>query len=288
MDLEKVPRYKDLTKEAFQESFLKPHLPVIIEGFSKDWKAWDKWSYEYFKKVAGSHTVDLYGSWQYNNPNSVEREAVKRMEFGEYLNLIESKPTDLRIFLFNLFEAAPELKKDINYPDYVDHWITQMPFLFFGGEGSDVRFHYDIDFSHVFITQLFGKKKITLFKQNQNELLYRLPYTTHSVVDLGDTDYDRFPALQYAKGWVADLDEGDTLFMPGGMWHYIQYITQGASISLRALNKNPKELLEGAFNVFMGRKLDTLFEKYIPNWASYKNQKAFEAARDAIAEEHSN
>ena len=38
------------------------------------------------------------------------------MKFGDYLSLIEKGPTDLRIFLFDIFKKIPELADDIRFP----------------------------------------------------------------------------------------------------------------------------------------------------------------------------
>ena len=48
-------------------------------------------------------------------------------------------------------------------------------------------------------------------------------------------DYEAFPAVKYAKGYEVILEHGDTLFMPAGYWHYMEYLDGGFAMSLRAL-----------------------------------------------------
>lgn len=62
------------------------------------------------------------------------------MKFGDYLDLIRSnKPTNLRIFLFNIFKHKPELKKDFDFSPITDTYLKRFPFMFFGGKNSVVH-----------------------------------------------------------------------------------------------------------------------------------------------------
>lgn len=61
----------------------------------------------------------------------------KKMAFGEYLDLISApEPCELRLFLFNLFRYAPELKMTFAIPDIMDGFYNDFPFMFFGGKGN--------------------------------------------------------------------------------------------------------------------------------------------------------
>ena len=165
----------------------------------------------------------------------------------------------------------------------MEGYLEDFPYMFFGCAGSDVRLHYDIDLSNVFISQFGGKKRITLFNQDQTKYLYKLPFTTHSAADLGDIDFDKYPALKLASGWQTDLLPGETLFMPSGIWHYIQYVDGSFSLSLRTLNPSRMGKLQGAYNVFVIRKLDEYFNKFYKNtWSDYKLKKAIERTNEIL------
>ncbi len=56
--------------------------------------------------------------------------------------------------------------------------------------------------------------------------------------NMGKPDYDQFPALKLAQGYEVILDHGDTLFMPAGYWHHMEYLDSGFAMSLRALQKS--------------------------------------------------
>jgi len=284
MQLREVDVVEDISPEEFYQRYVKTRIPVKLLHYTKEWAASSKWTYPYLKEVAGHHQVKLHGAWQDNEPTKIEMPAVKETAFGEYLDMLErNEPSDLRIFLFNLFKLEPSLLNDFNFPPVMEGYLEDYPYMFFGAAGSDVRLHYDIDLSNVFISQFGGTKRITLFDQDQTKYLYKLPFTTHSAVDLNKIDYDKYPALKLATGWQTDLLPGETLFMPSGIWHYIQYLDGSFSLSLRTLNPSRMGKLQGAYNVFVIRKLDEYFNKFYKNtWSDYKLKKAIERTNEIL------
>lgn len=287
MELQEVDRVQDISPEDFYQLYVKTRTPVKLLNYSKNWPAREKWTYQYLREVAGKHQVKLHGAWQDNEPTRIEMPAVKEVPFAEYLDMLEKdQPSDLRIFLFNLFKLEPSLLKDFDFPPIMEGYLKDYPYMFFGCAGSDVRLHYDIDLSNVFISQFGGTKRVTLFDQSQSKYLYKLPFTTHSAADLGRVDYDKYPALKLAKGWQTDLLPGETLFMPSGIWHYIQYLDGSFSLSLRTLNPSRMGKLQGAYNVFVIRKLDEYFNKFYKNtWSDYKLKKAIENTNQILADQ---
>ena len=285
MDLQPVRKIKTTDQADFVKNYMKKPHPVIIEDFiSGDSPAFSHWNYDYFKKLAGDIPVNIYGA-EIENLDRVASKPAGTMKFSEYLDLIVRKPTEMRLFLFNLLNLRPELKKDIRYNDLsrgkILHWL---PFMFFGGEGSITRNHIDIDMSHVFISQFQGSKRIWLFPPDQSELLYRLPYNFHSIANLQEPDYEAFPGLRYIKGYEAVIHPGETLYMPSGWWHYIQYETEGYSVSVRALPFSWAGKWRGFVNVVIIRNFDNLLRRFFgEKWYRYKVNKACKRASKAIA-----
>ncbi len=286
MKLSPVDIVQDISPDEFHEKYVKTGRPVVLKNYAKHWPATQKWSFQYLREMAGNQMVKLHGAWQDNDPTVIEMKPVKEMRFSEYLDMLENnKYSDLRIFLFNLFKEVPELKNDFDFPPIMDGYLKDFPYLFFGCAGSDVRLHYDIDMSNVFITQFGGKKRVTLFDQNQSKYLYKLPFTTHSAAELRNIDEVKYPTLKYAEGQRCVLEEGDTLFMPSGIWHYMEYLEGSFSLSLRTLNPTSLGKLQGAYNVLVVRKLDEFINKFYKNtWSDYKLKTAIENA-DRIIEE---
>ncbi|WP_028297738.1 cupin-like domain-containing protein [Olivibacter sitiensis] len=284
MKLKQVDRKSGLTQKEFTEQYFNKGIPVILEDFvSKDSPAFKKWSYDYFKEIAGDHVIELYGKEDSSNDRA-KSAPVARMKFSEYLDLIEKEPTDLRIFLFNLMKLRPELNDDLIYNDLTGGKVLKwLPFLFFGGEGSSTRNHFDIDMSNVFITQYKGTKRIWLFPLEQSDLMYKLPYNFHGIANLKNPDLKQYPALQYLDGYEAEIHPGDTLLMPSGYWHYIQYVTEGFSISVRALPANPMDKWRGFRNLVITRNFDNTMRKIFKDkWYQYKIDRAKQRANRAL------
>ena len=156
--------------------------------------------------------------------------------------------------------------------------------LFTGGQGSITHMHFDIDLSHIFHTQFMGKKRILLFPFEEQHKLYRKSWEVLSLVNFAryfdsannKLDPEKFPALRLARGYELILDHGDTLFMPAGYWHHMEYIDSGFAMSLRALQSGLTGKLKGAWYLFGMRYLDTLMKKTAPElWYNYKKNKTF-------------
>lgn len=284
VQLKPVSKISGISSERFITDYLNPGVPVVLTDFvKKDSPAFQKWSYDYFKTIAGDYPIEIFGK----EDSSQDRAAsapVTKMKFGEYLDLIQQEPTDLRIFLFNLLKLKPELLKDIHYNDVTNGKVLKwLPYLFFGGEGSSTRNHFDIDMSHVFLSQFKGTKKIWLFPLEQSSYLYKLPYNFHSLANLKNPDYEKFPALKKLQGLEAEIKEGETLFMPSGYWHYIQYVTEGYSISVRALPTRWMNKWRGFRNLVITRNFDnTMRRVFKDKWFNYKIQMAQSRADSAL------
>jgi len=270
-----------ITRSEFEKNYLKPQKPVILRGLWKQYPAYEKWNYEFFKEAMGNIEVGLYSSTK-ANPSETLSVPTAKMRFDEYLHLIETEPTDLRLFLFPIFKYKPELLKDFSYPAIAKGYI-KLPFMFFGPKKSVTRMHQDIDMSNVFLTQFEGLKRVVLFAPDQSELLYRLPFNVHTTVDIDHPDYETYPGLKYAKGVTGILEYGDTLFMPSGYWHHVEYLEGGYGLSIRTIASTLGLKIKGLYSVTIQRKFDDLMRKLFgEKWFNYKKKLARKRANRAI------
>jgi hypothetical protein len=283
LKLTPVERVRGLDRKTFIKEFVKPARPVILEDYAENWPAKTKWTFDYFRAVAGNNIVPLYDNSKVDYTKKVN-EPIAKMPLSEYLDILEQEPTELRIFLYNIFTHVPELCQDFSVPEFAPNVLSKFPMMFFGGAGSRVFNHFDIDMSHVFHTHFAGRKKAILFDHQYGDLIYRVPFAVHSNedIDLDQPDFEKWPALKHVKGYEAELGHGDTLFMPGGMWHYMKYLDGSFSLSLRSLQSSPVAKLHGVYNIFVMRHLDNLARKIGgQGWLDYKDKLSISRANAA-------
>ncbi len=274
----------------FKKDFYQPGVPVVIKDLSKSWPAFTKWNWDYFKQLVGDKMVPLYNNIKSDAYTPINK-ADDYKTFGEYIDMISKGPAGWRIFLFNIFDHAPQLINDFTWPEHLMRgFVKKYPMLFTGGATSVTHMHFDIDMSHILHTQFGGRKRVLMFPFKEQHKLYRKPFEVLSLADFshyyeqnGSPDYERFPALKLAEGFDFILEPGDTLFMPAGYWHHMEYIDSGFAMSLRALHPTLSTKLKGAWNLFGMRTIDTVMKKTVPKWwFENKKKKIFENADKEI------
>lgn len=276
----------DISKTDFEKHYLNARKPLIIKNMSKSWPAYEKWNLDYMKTVVGDKTVPLYDSSKADPSKPINASAAE-MKFEDYIELIKTTPTDLRIFLFDPIKQAPKLLEDYRAPkDLMGGFLDSHPNMFFGGKGSVTFLHYDIDLAHIFHTHFNGRKHVILFENKWKTRLYQIPYATYALedYDVERPDFQKFPALKGVQGVEAFLEHGDTLFMPTGYWHWMKYLDGSFSISLRAWDKSWAVKAKSLYNLTLQRKFDDFMkanfrEKYM-NW---KEELAIKRANRALA-----
>src|SRR5665811_2323232 len=210
MHLQTVDKVEFISPEDFKNNYYLPKKPLVITGLAKQWPAYNKWTWEYFKQIVGDKKVGLY--------NNVKSDA------------------------YTPINTADDYK---TFGEYVD-----------------------MDLSHILHTQFAGRKRVLLFRHEEQHKLYRKPFEVLSLADFsnynqnsGNPDYEKFPALKYANGYELILEPGDTLFMPAGYWHHMEYLDSGFALSLRALQSSIAGKAKGAWNLFGMRSIDTIMKK---------------------------
>ncbi|QNK62498.1 cupin-like domain-containing protein [Pedobacter sp. PAMC26386] len=286
-DLAQIDCVDDISKEDFEKKYLNARRPLIIKNMAKNWPAYEKWSMDYMKSVVGDRMVPLYDSSK-ADPSKPINAAAAEMKFSDYIDLIKTTPTDLRIFLFDPIKQAPKLLKDYIAPkDLMGGFLDSYPNMFFGGKGSVTFLHYDIDMAHIFHTHFNGRKHVILFENKWKERLYQIPYATYALedYDIENPDFDKFPALKGVKGVEAYLEHGDTLFMPTGYWHWMKYLDGSFSISLRAWDKSWAVKARSLYNLTVQRKFDDFMKaNFKEKYMGWKERLAVKRANKALAE----
>ena len=287
MHLQAIDKVTSILPEDFKLQYYNKKKPLIISGLAKPWPGFKKWNWDYFIDVLGDVEVGVYDNVKSDAYTPINT-ADAYMKFGDYLQKVKNGPLSLRIFLFNIFQHAPGLVKDFTWPEeLMGGFVKKYPMLFVGGAGSITHLHFDIDMSHILHTQFIGKKRVLLFPHEEQYKLYRIPWEVLSMANYANYnenfDYKRFPAVGLANGYEVVMEHGDTLFMPAGFWHHMEYIESGFAMSLRAMQSDLAGKLDGAWKLFGMRNIDTLMKSTAPKWwYDLKKQQVFAGAKKEL------
>jgi hypothetical protein len=274
-----------ITPADFKTKYLNPRKPVVIKGLTQNWPAVDKWTPEYLKQVVGNKVVPLYDNSKADPAKPINAPAAQ-MPFDEYIDLIRSQPTELRIFFFNIFKHAPQLLDDIVLPkDLMGGFLESMPAMFFGGSNSVTFLHYDIDLPHLFHTHFGGRKQVILFENKWKRRLYCIPNATYALedYDVANPDFKKFPALNGVEGYEVFLEHGDTLFMPTGYWHWMKYLDGSYSLSLRAWDASLSRKAASLYNIAVKGGVDSILKMLFKSkYAAYREKLAVKWAEQEL------
>jgi hypothetical protein len=265
---------ENITASEFRESYLLPNRPVVIKDLAASWPALKKWTPEYFSREYGSLQVKLYDS-SFGRAGTSYMSSLRKMPFREFLDLWSTGSADLRLFAFNIFWQAPELRQDILWPDITKGFSKKFVFMFFGCKGSVTQLHYDPDMPHILHTVLHGKKRVVLFPNEQSKNLYKHPFNTRSYVNVDNPDFSKFPRLKDATGYQALLQPGETLFMPSGYWHHLVYEEAGYAICTRCAQLPMAKKVRAYINMMVCLPIDKIMNKLYPEpWFRWKEERA--------------
>ncbi|HEY7560218.1 MAG TPA: cupin-like domain-containing protein [Candidatus Binatia bacterium] len=274
LNLLPLPRVENITAAEFQKAYMAPNRPVVINDMASSWPALKKWTPEYFAREYGFLQVKIYNS-SFTRAGTSYMSSLRKIPFREYLDVMLTSSMDLRLFAFNIFWQAPELRKDILWPDITKGFSKQFIFTFFGCKGSITPLHYDPDLPHLLHTVLHGKKRVVLFPNEESKNLYKHPFNTRSYVDVENPDFDNFPRLKNVTGYQAILHPGETLFMPSGYWHHMVYEQAGYAVCMRCSHIPMAKKLRAYVNMFIDFPIDKIMNKFWPEpWFRWKEVRA--------------
>jgi hypothetical protein len=272
--LSPVERVGTISRRSFLDHYRSPRRPVVLEELTGSWPARRKWSLDYLKSVADDRHIPVYDSRPARGRQH-QHAAAARMPLGEFLERLRAGENALRIFFLRVADEIPELVPDFSYPDVGVRYVEKLSVLFVGGRGARVQMHFDVDLADIFLCHFGGTKRVILFAPDQTPYLYRVPFSFSARFDLAPEapDYEKFPALERARGEIAELGHGDVLYIPPGYWHYVLYDDIGFSLSLRTLPGTSRDLLAALYNIAVLRTVDGLMRKVVGQRWNDRNER---------------
>lgn len=233
-----IPRVEGISPEEFRRNYVHKGLPVILTKFGAHWPARSKWTLEYLEQRYGEHPVATMAN------ESKDNDGVFDMEEVPFKLIIEAMRTgDTRRYLrFNdLLYQFPELVDDI---DRANFFRMKNPLklghnfqVFMGAKGTGTKLHA-APFNNLFV-QVMGTKRWFMTSQRHDPILRppvnRGPYFL-SRYNPRSPDFTEFPACRYMDYYDFELHEGDALYLPPSIWHFVENLTPTMAVSFRWLS----------------------------------------------------
>jgi len=111
-------------------------------------------------------------------------------------------------------------------------------YIFMGYNGNITRTHRDDVYNLINLYR--GKKKITLFNPKDKKYLY-LTNDVYSNVNLEYINYLKYPKFIFATQYIADLKEGEILYIPYEWFHHVKSLDSNLAVSYWYGNSSIKE-----------------------------------------------
>jgi histone arginine demethylase JMJD6 len=237
MELQKVG---DISHQEFLDRFYNKGIPVVFKSASKAWKANSLFTPDFFRHHYGERRTTV------NDQTCNIREILNWIEKSSAAN---PAPYPIK---FDIPTQLPELMKLItplgmHYAQ--PNWFESKAFpkkvfgssieLFFGGPGGKFPIaHIDIFHTNAWITQLYGKKNFIVFPRGQDKFLYpKAENPLESDVNIFNPDFDKHPEFRHATPLVITVEQGETIFIPWGIWHSSESLTPSISVIFDQVNK---------------------------------------------------
>ena len=248
----KIRRRSGLSREEFLREYREPRVPVILTDATTQWPALSKWSPDFFKTRYSSTQVKIDG--RYASDGQMGR------SLGEMIDaIVNSSPSAPGPYLKNqnLIDLHPELRDDLvpvptyTLPNWLDGPLSGKlysrfrrgePEVQIGGPGGAFpSMHYDYGHIHTFLSQIYGRKRVKVFSPAQSEFVYPDAGERHHgsrIPDIDNVDLQKFPLFAQAVPLIADLEPGDTLFIPAGWWHTTRMASVSITVSYNFANSS--------------------------------------------------
>jgi hypothetical protein len=219
----KQPEYIEhimpVSKDFFIQNYVKKQKPIIIKNLVDHWPALQKWSVEYFSKNFSASKVGMM-------------KIVDGVSDLHSYKVQSTKNIDTYTAVASPIEFLEgNVQNDYECPEYCKNGSHLRSRIFIAPKDSATALHRDIP-ENIYVL-VKGKKKIQLFSPITNMYPNHIfsKHPNFSKIDLANPDYIKFPKLRVAKPLIAELNAGDTLYIPSMWWHYVKNETDAIALN---------------------------------------------------------
>ncbi|MGB4858112.1 MAG: cupin-like domain-containing protein [Dokdonella sp.] len=235
-----VERVSSMSVAEFDRRYRRPRRPVILTDVSSDWPAHGLYTFDHFKRNYGERTLRVQGREQRLADVIDQLMASTPENPGPYPCTLAGDASLHSDLSPRFAHALPTRTSNALLPSALFNYVNHLE-VFFGAPGGQFpRLHFDLLHLHTWITQVLGDKEFTFYAPGQEALLYVNPATPwmSSVRDVEYPDLVEFPLLARARKQTVVVREGETLFIPCGIWHTARCVTNSITVAFDHLDRS--------------------------------------------------
>jgi hypothetical protein len=236
----------------FLERFIAVNRPVILAGCMEDWKPYNTWTFDYFRRHHKDSIVGIQDGRD-SDPFYEQNQKFHRKEvrFGDFLDRLERTDSSNdfymtagnmgshRVALSQLFDDAENINirnEYFEFPAEGSLWI--------GPKGTVTPLHFDM--INNFFCQISGSKRVRLVPSWSMPWVYN-DYHVYSDVDAASPDFDQHPLFSNVTMYDFVVYPGEVLFIPLGWWHHLESLEPTVSLTRKRLNHAGSNTYGGGF-----------------------------------------
>jgi lysine-specific demethylase 8 len=241
--LDNVERIAECNQQIIFEKYLANAKPVIIQNSQANAKIGQCKTQDDILSLLPDLDIQV----QNNYTSQLRKDAVPKerglsskvknvisdMKLKDYCAHIEQNPdTDL------LCVECPSPQKVLDTLELPNIALPPLnpeqlvSFMFVANKGNYAHLHFDGDFRHVMLYQVFGRKRVVMVPTASLEKIH--PTMNFSNLLLQNLPEDeKLDLLRYLGAYDCILEPGEAVIFPASIWHYIEYLDTGMSVNFR-------------------------------------------------------
>lgn len=196
---------------------------MVIEGVASGWAASSRWSPSALRERFGDAEVQVMRATRGRVDTSGEGvTSYDRSTIGRYVDALLGGSPDPG-YLATMWEELPEaLRADVPWPSICGEARWSQSTLWFGPAGIVSPMHFDVADNLYVVVK--GKKRFTLVAPRESLKVYpNAPISRRAQYARLDPEApERFPRYAEAHPVVAEVGEGEALYLPRFWWHHVR------------------------------------------------------------------
>ena len=256
-----VKKLAGLSVAEMDDNF-RTSTPVVITDAQDSWPARHKWTFDWLAERYGDELMpcsDLAPFFRHCDRGNIRTVQAPLREFVRYVqgvpNVFGPLQAPDRVFYANgwtPFLDRKELLSDVSDRLYcvsdsipagdgpAKVFNASLTKIFMGPAGTVSRLHHDTYATHVWLSQIRGRKQFICYPPSETDLLHSFPVDEvdgrTSLFDPSNPDYKRFPDAKRAQAYSVVVEEGETVVLPARWWHWAKSLTPSITLMRNFVN----------------------------------------------------